>query len=30
VLWSIVGADWREWMGTQSLITNHESLITNH
>jgi RimJ/RimL family protein N-acetyltransferase len=23
VLWSIVGADWREWMGTQSLITNH-------
>jgi len=23
VLWAIVGADWREWMGTQSLTTNH-------
>jgi ribosomal-protein-alanine N-acetyltransferase len=23
VLWSIVGGDWREWMGGQSLITNH-------
>ena len=23
MLWAIVGADWREWMGTQSLITNH-------
>ena len=23
VLWAIVGADWREWMGTQSLITDH-------
>jgi RimJ/RimL family protein N-acetyltransferase len=23
VLWSIVGSDWREWMGAQSLITNH-------
>jgi RimJ/RimL family protein N-acetyltransferase len=23
VLWSIVGADWRDWMGGQSLILNH-------
>ena len=23
VLWAIVGADWREWMGTQSPVTNH-------
>jgi [ribosomal protein S5]-alanine N-acetyltransferase len=23
VLWAIVGADWRQWMGTESLIANH-------
>jgi RimJ/RimL family protein N-acetyltransferase len=23
VLWAIVAAEWRQWMGTESLITNH-------
>jgi ribosomal-protein-alanine N-acetyltransferase len=23
VLWAIVGAEWRQWMGTESLIANH-------